>query len=121
MVHYDKIGNLTINKSDCDENRKMRKHTSDLRKKTHIVPLLTIKELTSAIGNMKAKGAAHPDDIFSPLNKHPGPKARDLLLEIINASLKTVTFPQIRRNASIIPLLKAGKAPRSLARLGQSA
>ena len=71
-------------------------------------------ELKQAIAKMRRKGAPGPDDITPAFLKELGPIALQELLDICNQSLRSAECPQAWRNATIIPLLKAGKSPSDL-------
>ena len=69
----------------------------------------TLVELMTALGEMKEKAAAGPDEIPPRFLKELGPVAVDLLLVIFNRSWEDGFCPQSWRDAEIIPLLKKGK------------
>ena len=116
--HYAKVSSLRMNKHDRTENRQLKallrqyKNEDTAHHPSHYV---TLSELKLAISKMKTRGAPGPDNISPPLLKHLGPRALDELLSIFNESLRSSEIPQIWRNATIIPLLKSGKSPASLA------
>ena len=72
-------------------------------------------ELKRAIANMRRKGAPGPDDVTPAFLNELGPIALQELLAICNQSLRSAECPQAWRNATVIPLLKAGKNPSDLA------
>ena len=74
----------------------------------------SMEELTAAIKEMKAKGAAGPDLVSPRFIKALGPKALDWLLWCINRAWAGGTVPQEWQNATIVPLLKAGKPASSM-------
>ena len=63
---------------------------------------------------MSRGGAQGPDDIPPAFLQELGPKAQKELLAIFNQSLHSAKCPQAWRNATIIPLLKAGKPASNL-------
>ena len=65
--------------------------------------------MENAIAKMKRKGAEGPDEIPPTFLKELGPKALQELLDICNTSYQSASCPQIWRNATIIPILKANK------------
>jgi hypothetical protein len=73
-----------------------------------------LRELNKAIKKMNKKSAPGQDDIPSTFLAALGPKARIILLDILNYSFNTGTIPQLWRNATIIPLLKALKPASQL-------
>ena len=79
------------------------------------IPVFTMVELKSAISKMRRKGAPGPDDITPAFLKELGPLALQELLELSNLSLRNAECPQGWRDATIIPLLKAGKPASDLA------
>ena len=118
--HYAKVSSLKMSKADRTENRQLkallRSHSgsTDLNK-ARSYPDVTMAELKAAIAKMKARGAPGPDNISPALLKHLGPGALCFLLSIFNESLRNSEIPQVWRNATIVPLLKAGKLPSQLA------
>jgi hypothetical protein len=74
----------------------------------------SMRELNKAIKKMNKKSAPGQDDIPSTFLAALGPKAKIILLDILNYSFNTGTIPQIWRNAIIIPLLKALKPASQL-------
>ncbi len=58
---------------------------------------------------MRRKGAAGPDDIPPTFLKALGPTAKTELLSIFNDSFSKGVVPGIWKEATILPLKKAGK------------
>ncbi len=58
---------------------------------------------------MRRKGAAGPDDIHPTFLKELGPMAKTELLSICNESFAKGVVPGIWKEATILPLKKAGK------------
>ena len=113
-VHYAGISKLVMDVEGRRENRQLKSTLRSLRQQPPPTPPITMHELQSAIAKMKERGAAGPDGISPPLLKHLGPKAMLALLTLFNFSFETGAVPQIWRNATIVPLLKAGKPPSEL-------
>ena len=81
---------------------------------TPVAPDFTVRELKTAIGNMKLRGAPGPDNIPPSFLKNLGPRAMEMLLNIFNKSLGSSVVPQSWRDAIILPLLKSGKPAASV-------
>jgi hypothetical protein len=75
----------------------------------------SLTELKKAIGQMKAKGAAGPDNIPPSFLKALGGRGLTELLAIFIESFIRAECGQIWRNATIIPLHKVGKPASDLA------
>ena len=75
----------------------------------------TMGKLTSAIQKRKCKGTADPYDILPTFVKALGPIALQELLEIFNVSFLYVDCPRIWQVATIILILKTGKAASEVA------
>ena len=112
--HYARTSKLVMSKADRLENRRAKKMIRQKREEGKTERPFTLNELKGAITRMKSKGAAGPDGISPPLIKHLGPRALNLLLRMCNISLSSGTVPQLWKNATIIPLLKANKPPSEL-------
>ena len=108
MQHYASVSKLKLDKNDRATNRDLKKRLSKAPP-TAEAPKFNLQELRRAIGKMKAKGAAGPDDIPPSFLKALGPKALTTLLDIFNSSFHLANCPQVWKNAIIIPLLKSGK------------
>ncbi len=71
----------------------------------------TIRELDTAIHAMRSKGAASRDDIPSTFLTALGSIAKAESLSIFNESFSKSVVPGIWKEATILPLKKAGKPP----------
>ena len=69
----------------------------------------TMYELNKAILKLKSKKAPGPDGITNEMIKHLSNKAKENLLFIFNQSWKAGTFPNVWKEATIIPILKKSK------------
>ena len=58
---------------------------------------------------MKECKSPGPDKITNEIIKHLGPKAKKILLEIVNKSWKSGQVPQSWREAHMVPIHKKGK------------
>ena len=112
--HYAKVSRLSFSKSERGFARRLKKLTRSNKDQFEIL-VFTMVELKSAISKMRRKGAPGPDDITPAFLKELGPAALQELLELSNLSLRSSVYPQGWRDATIIPLLKAGKLPSDLA------
>ncbi len=63
---------------------------------------------------MRRKGTAGPDDIPPTFLKALGPTAKTELLSIFNESFSKGDVPGIWKEATILPLKKAGKPPGAI-------
>ena len=69
----------------------------------------TAEELARQISLAQLQKAAGPDDLCNEHLKYLGPRSRQTLLELINASWRAGTVPREWRRAVIIPIPKTGK------------
>ncbi len=74
----------------------------------------TFRELNTTIHAMQSKGAVGPDDIPPTFLKALGLMAKAELLSIINESFYKGVVPGIWKEATILPLKKAGKPPGAI-------
>ncbi|MEL6855582.1 MAG: endonuclease/exonuclease/phosphatase family protein, partial [Cyanobacteria bacterium J06607_13] len=110
--HYANVSRLKTTKADRVQNRRLK---SDVRSaRSEEVPPITMTELRRAIDQLRFRGAPGPDGIPPSFLKNLGPRAMDMLLSIFNLALGTGVTPQPWRDATIIPLLKAGKPASEL-------
>jgi ribonuclease HI len=114
LGHYKAVNKLNFNKEDRALNRECKKQLAAVGPGEECCSEFTIKELDKARDQMRANGAAGPDDIAPRFLKSLGPIARGKLLQLMNLSFWTGDCPQGWMNATIIPLLKAGKPPGRL-------
>ena len=113
--HYARVSKLKMSQSDRDINRQFKKSIKVPSPDDESCTPILMSELQSAIKKMKGKGAAGPDNIPPSFLKSLGPLALQELLSIFNSSFSLAHCPRIWRVATIIPLLKAGKAPSEVA------
>ena len=113
--HYARVSKLKMSQSDRDTNRQLKKRIKVSCVHNEGCAPLLMSGLQSAIKKMKAKGAAGPGNIPPSFLKSLGPLALQELLSIFNSSFSLAHCPRIWRVATIIPLLKAGKAPSEVA------
>eukprot|EP00660_Eupelagonema_oceanica_P019204 gene19204-biopygen7321 len=66
-------------------------------------------ELGVVLRSLRKRKAAGPDAIANEMLSHLGPKGREALLALCNASWASAEVPRAWRRAEIIPLLKKGK------------
>ena len=69
----------------------------------------TMSELLSAVSSLRSV-AEGPDAVHNDMLRHLPAAALEVLLAIFNTSWETGTFPEAWREATVIPLLKAGKS-----------
>ena len=115
IQQYADVSKLKFSKEDKVHNRQAKKMLSQPTVNDVTTEPFNMEELDAAIQKTRAKGAAGDDDIPPTFLKALGPKAKQELLDIFNRSFSEASIPQIWRFAVIIPLLKAGKSPSSLA------
>ena len=113
--HYARVGKLKMSQSDRDTNRQLKKRIKVSSVDNEGCAPLIMSGLQSAVKKMKGEGAAGPDNIPPSFLKSLGPLALQELLSIFNSSFSLAHCPRIWRVATIIPLLKAGKAPSEVA------
>ena len=112
--HYASVSRLKFSRKERATNRKSKQATrpclvdDDHSNDISCAPI-TLTELKNAIKAMKPNGAPGPDDIPPSFLKALGPKALDELLTTFNDSFRNGDIPQLWRQATIIPVLKAGK------------
>ena len=115
LQHYADVSRLKFSKKERATNRRLKKllqgHTAHDKS---CVPF-NLTEMDIAIGKMRSKGAAGPDNIPPTFLKSLGPHAKKELLAIFNMSFRRSECAQSWRRAVIIPILKAGKPPSDLA------
>ena len=70
---------------------------------------LTLSELHAALRQLKTKKSPGPDGITNEMIIHLGCLATGKLLEIYNLTWREGQLPQIWREATMIPIHKAGK------------
>lgn len=87
-------------KKDLKKFKKCQEQTNDIFRKE-----FTIRELDSAIHELKDKKSPGPDKIHAEFLKHLGQKGRNALLKLFNLSW-TSTVPTEWKKAIIIPILK---------------
>ena len=109
MAHYARQSRLRFAKEERSINRLAKRLRESPSAHDESCVDFTLKELNKAAKRMRTKGAAGPDKITPAFIKAFGPVARDELLEMFNLSWRQGACPQLWRNATIIPLLKAGK------------
>ena len=68
--------------------------------------LLSYEELTSALSNLKLKTSPGPDDITNEIIVNLRQPALHKQLDIFNTTWQEGTFPQIWREATMIPIHK---------------
>ncbi|KAF0288070.1 putative RNA-directed DNA polymerase from transposon BS [Amphibalanus amphitrite] len=73
------------------------------------------EELTRQISQAQLKKSPGPDDLCNEHIKHLGPRAREVLLHLINSSWQSGVVPREWRRAVIVPIPKVGKDPRKIA------
>ena len=115
IKHYASVSRHSFTKEERDLNREVKKilcrgESDD----SGVCANFSLRELNKAIKKMNKKSAPGQDDIPSTFLAALGPKARIILLDILNYSFNTGTIPQLWRNATIIPLLKALKPASQL-------
>ena len=115
MQHYAKESRLQFSKSERDTNRTSRRLKSAMSADDAIAQDFTMLELEKAIASVRSRGAAGPDKIKPAFIKSFGHNAKCALLALYNDSWNHAAVPQGWRNATIVPLLKAGKDPASIA------
>ena len=71
---------------------------------------ITAFELTNFIRDMKSSNSCGTDGLITKLIKFVGPAIINPLLHIVNRSICTGTFPNIRKVRCITPLYKEGDA-----------
>jgi ribonuclease HI len=109
MSEYARVSNFRIPKegrcvaSDVATRRQIQTPATDEES------LFSEVELSDALQSMKGKGAPGGDGICPRFLKNLGGTGRELLLELLNRSWSSGEVPQAWRDATIIPLLKAGK------------
>ena len=113
-AHNAKVSKLEFSREEREKNRlaKIRGNAPSVDDSS--TAEFSIEELNRAIKKMRKNGAAGPDDIPPSFLKALGPLARGELLGSFNQSLHELEVPQAWRNATIIPLLKAGKPAGSI-------
>ena len=115
IEQYADVSRLKFTKEERDENREVKKllgmHTANDESTIEF----DMVELETALKKMRLKGAPGGDDIPPSFLKALGPLAKVELLGIFNQSFSEGYTPQAWRYATIIPLLKSGKPPGSLA------
>ena len=109
MAHYSSVSKLSFTQEERRENLRLKKLKKAPTVEDESTMPFSMLELTKAIKKSKKKGAAGPDDIPPTFLKALKPKALTELLDIFNSSFRGADVPQIWRNATIIPLLKAKK------------
>ena len=77
--------------------------------KTMMSSPFTVAELDTALATLQLKKSPHPDKIANEMLLHLDPAAKKKLLQLINASWRTGTVPQIWKHAIVVPVLKKGK------------
>ena len=113
--HYSGVSRLEFTKKERGDNRKLKKVLKSPTVEDRECNNIQMSELTKAISKMKSKGAPGPDDVPPSFLKALAPSALKELLAIFNASFKNAACPQVWKNATIIPLLKANKPPSEMA------
>ena len=113
--HYANVSNPPMSTANRALHRNLKKRLNANTINDVSCFNFTIKQLTSAIHQMKGKGAAGPDNIQPTFFKALGPIAQQELLAIFNTSFHHADCPRIWRVAIIIPILKAGKPPSEVA------
>ncbi len=73
----------------------------------------TIRELDTAMHTIQSKGTVGPGDIPPTFTKALGPMAKAELLSIFNENFSKGVVSGIWKEATILPLKKAGKPPGS--------
>ena len=121
MQHYAMESQLQFSKRERDTNRTSRGVKSAMSADDASAQDITMLELEKAIASMRSRGAAGPDEITPAFIKAFGHNAKSALLALYNDSWNHAVVPQCWRNATIIPLLQAGKDPASSPCTGQSA
>ena len=114
MSHYAKVSTLNLSKEDRRKKRELKTQLKKQGPEEELCKDFDLQELKKAIKNMKAKGAAGPDDIPPTFLKNLGKVALNELLEIMNQSFHTGILPKIWKHAIIIPILKNGKPASKL-------
>ena len=109
LQHYAKVSNISFTKEERGEIRQFKKQRAAPSVDDESTMPFSMNELTKAIKKSKKKGAAGPDDIPPTFLKALKANALTELLDIFNSSFNGADVPQTWRNATIIPLLKAGK------------
>ena len=74
-----------------------------------------MEELVKEISRTKMKKSPGPDSLSNEMLVHLGPVARETLLSIINCSWRTGEVPRQWRQATVIPIPKAGKDKKLVA------
>ena len=112
---YKKESTLTI------PQEKIRRAKEEIKIRSADLPnaepcmhdLLKQGELEAAIRKLKTKKAPGPDGVSNDMLKHLGPIAKKTLLQIFNCSWQAGIVPEIWKKATIVPILKKGKAKTS--------
>ena len=114
--HYAAVSRHKFSKEERDVNRQAKKVLSSKSPSPHSEACVdfSLQEMNKALKKMNKKGAAGQDDIPVTFLVALGPRAKTILLSILNFSFTTGQIPQIWRNATIIPLLKAAKPESKL-------
>ena len=89
------------------DNRKINRNIK--KQPLNDAPVITSKQVKTAIQNAKNSKAFGPDNISTTHMKHLGPNAINYLTKIFNLSLSKCQIPAIWKSSVIIPLLKPGK------------
>ena len=89
------------------DNRKISRNIK--KQPLNDAPVITSKQVKTAIQNAKNSKAFGPDNISTTHMKHLGPNAINYLTKIFNLSLSKCQIPAIWKSSVIIPLLKPGK------------
>ena len=115
MQHFAMESRLQFSKRERDTKRTSRGLKSAMSAVDASAQDITMLELEKAIASMRSRGAAGPDEITAAFIKAFGHSAKSALLALYNDSWNHAAVPQGCRNATIIPLLQAGKDPASMA------
>ena len=115
VKHYARVSNLPMTVEDCNLIREFKERIESSSADNGSCSNFTMGKLTYAIQKMKCKRAADPYDILPTFVKVLGPIAFQELLEIFNVSFLYADCPRIWQVATIILILKTGKAASEVA------
>ena len=70
---------------------------------------ITMSQLQIVLHRMSSTGSLGEDDISVKLIKQAQAELEPALLQLVNSTIKTVTFPQKLKTTKVIPIQKSGK------------
>ncbi len=104
------MNGLSLDKTERTQDRHLKKVPQLPTAAESCCSPFTFRELDTAIHAMRSNGAADPDDILPTFFKALGLMAKSELLPIFNESFSKGVVPGIWKEATILPLKKAGRS-----------